>query len=98
MTTQEVGPIEPCRHLAKEGARKGVRADLLCAAVVLTLTIVISGPAGATAADRHDRAGLVDFAGIRVQQVTRVDSRLLDVTMLTAALAAPVHVDVLLPS
>jgi S-formylglutathione hydrolase FrmB len=71
---------------------------VLSAAVGLTLTIAVSGPAGARAADRPDRAGLVDFAGIRVQQVSRVDPRLLDVKMQTDALAAPVHVDVLLPS
>ena len=70
----------------------------LSTVAVLTLTIVVSGPAGATAPGRLDRAGLVDFAGIRVQQVNQVDPRLMDVTMRTNALAAPVHVDVLLPS
>ncbi|HEY7916455.1 MAG TPA: alpha/beta hydrolase family protein [Acidimicrobiales bacterium] len=75
------------------------RIGVLSAVAVVALTLP-GGPAGADtgAHHHHHRSGLVDFAGIRVQQVERVDSRLMDVTMVTGALAAPVHVEVLLPS
>ncbi len=84
------------------GTRSRARLAGRTGAVCLAAAALLLGNAGPVANAAPVVAGgrveLADDAGIHVVAATRVDARLVDVTLATAALPAPVHVRILVPA